>query len=191
MRFLFTLLLSVSVTQLFAAETLGDIYKCPDGIYRNAFINDSGSRSDDDLLAKGCARITHSNDPISINGNEEVKVKVSSDGHFHLLGQVNGKSISFIVDTGATYVAVSKEFAIGANLTNGKSTAFQTANGSVAGHIFRDVPVMAGGFKVPKVTVANALNGQNPNEGLLGQSFLSNFEVTMDAYQLILRKKKK
>jgi len=191
MKALAILLLPIFVTQSFATEILGDIYKCPGGIYSNAYINGNGSRSDDELLSKGCKRITHDNDPISVNGNEEIKIKVSPDRHFRLLGQVNGKSISFIVDTGATYAVVSKEFAQAAKLTNGKSVTFQTANGSISGQIFNDVKVMAGGFIVPKVTVANALVGMGSNEGLLGQSFLSNFEFVMDAYQMTLRKKKK
>jgi aspartyl protease family protein len=106
-------------------------------------------------------------------------------------GQINGKPLMFMVDTGATLVSVSNEFASAANLTGGRPIVVATASGTRVARLIEGVSVTVSIFTVPKVNVSVGLAGLRPDEGLLGQSFLSKFEVTMDDRQMILRNKKR
>jgi aspartyl protease family protein len=119
------------------------------------------------------------------DGRQEVAIPVSRDGHYYLDGAVNGVPIKFMIDTGATYVAVGEDFARKARLPEGITGYFSTANGTVEGRIVKDQVVEAEGFKVSGLSVAvTPLGG---GKGLLGQNFLKRFEVSQSAGVMRLR----
>ena len=95
-----------------------------------------------------------------------------------LEGFINDQPAMFLVDTGATYISVSDEFARRANLQGGSLVKFHTANGARTGHLVQGVTVIVGSFSVAAATVAVGTAGQG-SEDLLGQSFLRNFNITM------------
>jgi aspartyl protease family protein len=107
----------------------------------------------------------------------ELVIPRGPDGHFRVEGRVNGLAVSFLVDTGASSVTVSEAFAGRAALTGGRSVIFQTANGPLAGRVLRDVPVQAGHLALPGATVAVGLIGADADTALLGQSFLSRYDI--------------
>lgn len=107
----------------------------------------------------------------------ELVIPRGPDGHFHVEGRVNGQAVSFLVDTGATSVTVSETLAQRAGLEGGQSVTFQTANGPLPGRLLRQVPVQAGHLALPGVTVAVGLVGKLPEMALLGQSFLSRYDI--------------
>lgn len=170
---------------VFAFESEADIYKCG-----NIYANTSETRGPEELIAQGCRRLQLTTDPVSTNGTDKIIIRRSEDGHFRLEGKINKRPVIFLVDTGATFVSVSNEFAKYANLKGGKAVTFGTANGNVSGRIIEDIPVSAESFLLPNVTVAVGLVGLARNEALLGQSFLSSFEITLDDRQMIMRNKK-
>jgi len=107
---------------------------------------------------------------------KEISVPVSRDGHYYLQGAINGEPLTFMIDTGATYVSVSQEFALSARLPPGVPGFFSTANGSVEGRIVKGQEVAAEGFGVSGLSVAvTPLGGK---QGLLGQNFLKRFEIS-------------
>jgi aspartyl protease family protein len=111
----------------------------------------------------------------------------SSDGHFYVQGAVNGVSTTFMVDTGASLVTVSEPFARKANIQLGMPITFHTANGNVPGRLADRVPVSIGGDSVPtSIGIGLNLDGDQA-ESLLGQSFLSKFDVSMEKDNMILR----
>ena len=119
------------------------------------------------------------------DGRQEIAIPVSRDGHYYLDGAVNGVPIKFMIDTGATYVAVGEDFARKARLPEGITGYFGTANGTVEGKIVKDQVVEAEGFKVSGLSVAvTPLGG---GRGLLGQNFLRRFDVSQSAGVLRLR----
>jgi len=118
-------------------------------------------------------------------GRQEISIPVSRDGHYYLGGTVNGAPLTFMIDTGATYVSVSEKFARSANLPQGITGFFSTANGTVEGRIVKDQVVEAEGFKVSGLSVAVTPLGAK--KGLLGQNFLRRFEVSQSAEVLRLR----
>jgi len=52
-----------------------------------------------------------------------------NDGHFRVPGSINGQPVVFMVDTGASLIAVTDALAQRAGLTGGETTQFRTANG--------------------------------------------------------------
>jgi aspartyl protease family protein len=118
-------------------------------------------------------------------GHREIVVPVARDGHFYIDGSVNGHAITFLVDTGASYVSVGSDFARRANLPEGHVGVFNTANGSVEGRIARAQSVTADVLEVSAINVA-ILPGRS-EYGLLGQNFLSHFSVSQSGGKLVLR----
>jgi aspartyl protease family protein len=107
---------------------------------------------------------------------QAIEIPAARDGHYYLEGAVNGVPVTFMIDTGATYVSVSESFARQARLPEGVPGYFSTANGTVEGRIVKGQAVEAEGFKVSGLSVAvTPLGGK---KGLLGQNFLKRFEVS-------------
>ncbi|PZO13676.1 MAG: TIGR02281 family clan AA aspartic protease [Burkholderiales bacterium] len=107
----------------------------------------------------------------------ELVIPRSRDGHFRVQGQVNGQVVTFLVDTGASIVTVSEDFARRASLEGGQSVTFQTANGPLQGRVLRQVPVQVGHLGLGGTSVAVGLVGLDADKALLGQSFLSRFDI--------------
>lgn len=119
------------------------------------------------------------------DGRQEIIIPASRDGHYYLEGSVNGVPTRFMIDTGATYVSVSEEFARKARLPEGIAGYFSTANGTVEGRVVKDQVVEAEGFRATGLSVAvTPLAGKT---GLLGQNFLRRFEVSQSAGVMRLR----
>lgn len=118
-------------------------------------------------------------------GQQEVVVPVSRDGHYCLDGSVNNVPVRFMVDTGASYVSVGAEFARKAGLRDGIPGYFSTANGNVEGRVVKNQTVRADALEVSGLSVA--VMPEQVNEALLGQNFLRRFEVLQSAGTLRLR----
>jgi aspartyl protease family protein len=119
--------------------------------------------------------------------NGDLVIQRSADGHFYTLGTINGQEATFMVDTGASLVSVSEAFAQRALLRGGIATTFHTANGSQPGRIVDGVGMAIGPVSVSNVRVGVGLRMGDDNEALLGQSFLSKFDITMGKNEMVLR----
>lgn len=124
-----------------------------------------------------------------ISANGDLVIKRARDGHFYVAGHVNGKPVKFLVDTGASLVGVSEKFAQKAGLGGGEPTVFRTANGELAGRIIANVPINVGSIAVSGIRVGVGLEGHEVNDALLGQNFLTKFDVLLRQDQMILRKR--
>jgi aspartyl protease family protein len=105
---------------------------------------------------------------------------VGLGGHFTSAGTINGRAVQFMVDTGATLVALSQGEAerIGLDYRSAPRALTQTANGAVPVH-----RVSLSAVRVGEVEVANVdaivMPAQMPYV-LLGNSFLSRFQMRRD-----------
>lgn len=127
--------------------------------------------------------------PVTVSASGELVIPRARDGHFYAAGSVNGKPVTFLVDTGASLVTVSEQFARLAEISAGVPTVFKTANGDLAGRIVSDIPITIGPLAVSGVRIGVGLVGHAPDDALLGQSFLSKFEVTLSKEQMTLRQR--
>ena len=122
-----------------------------------------------------------------VTAQGELVIPRHRDGHFYVDGTINGKPLRFMVDTGASGVVVSESFARDAGLPRGEPTTFQTANGTLAGSTLRGIAVTAGPLSVSSTSVGVGLVGGKRDVGLLGQSFLTKFNMSMTREEMVLR----
>src|SRR3546814_19050784 len=64
----------------------------------------------------------------------EVKLVSNKQGHFVASGQINGQPVDFMLDTGATDVAIPQELAARLKLEKGFGVTLSTANGLSEGY---------------------------------------------------------
>lgn len=119
-----------------------------------------------------------------------IEVPLGADGHFHLTAQVNGAPIRFVVDTGATTLALSDKDARKAGIdpgTLGYAGQARTANGIVETASVMLKTVTIGDIhdqNVPAVVLRSDLD-----LSLLGMSYLSRFaRVSIEGDRLILER---
>jgi aspartyl protease family protein len=132
--------------------------------------------------------------PASVGGHgatrgHRIVLTAGSGGHFVTPGAVNGKAVQFMVDTGATTVAMGVEDArrLGIDYTKGRMARGNTANGAVTLYEIRLDSVRIGEVEVYDVA-ASVLPGQL-NNILLGNSFLERFQMTRMNDQLVLERR--
>jgi aspartyl protease family protein len=125
--------------------------------------------------------------PVQVLSNGDLMISRSQDGHFYASGTVNGVETRFMVDTGASLVSVSEKLAQKASISGGVPTTFKTANGDLPGRVVQGVTIAIGPVQLTNVKVGVGLQGGDENDALLGQSFLSTFDVTMTKNQMVLR----
>lgn len=94
---------------------------------------------------------------------------------------------STVASTGATSVGVSEEFARKAFIRGGVPTTFRTANGDQSGRVVEGVGISIGPVSVTNVKVGVGLRMDDENQALLGQSFLSKFDIAIVKNQMVLR----
>jgi aspartyl protease family protein len=112
-------------------------------------------------------------------------------GHFFTTVVVNGVSMRFLIDTGATLVTISAAEArrAGINYLAGERAIMQTANGTAAAYRVKLDTVRLGEIVLSNVDGAvvegNALGGI----GLLGMSFLNRTEIRRESDTLTLTRR--
>lgn len=120
------------------------------------------------------------------NSKGEVVITRSTDGHFRTVGAVNGSETIFLIDTGASTVAVSDQFAAQASLNGGAPTVFNTANGRRQGRMVEGITVSVGPLQVHNTRIGVGISASPDQEALLGQSFLTHFNVTMNSEKMVI-----
>jgi len=123
----------------------------------------------------------------TVRANGELVIQRAQDGHFYTMGRIQGLDVKFLVDTGASLVTVSEAFARKALLTGGEPTIFRTANGDRPGRVVDGVSIGIGSVEARNIKVGVGLHGGAEDEALLGQSFLSKFDITLGKDHMILK----
>lgn len=110
-----------------------------------------------------------------VRGAGYLELKQRPDGHYLVAGRLNGADVTYILDTGATLVALSDRTAARAGIQGCTPHGFKTANGMVQGCLGRAAELSFGGFQMHDVQV-----GVMPNmadEVLLGMNVLRHFRI--------------
>ncbi len=117
-------------------------------------------------------------------GRVLVVLQRQRNGHFTATGEINGHPVEFLVDTGATDVAVSAQLARDIGLEFGPGMTVMTAAGPTEGWMTRLDKVQVGALVLRDVsaTIASGLG----EEILLGMSFLKYFSIVQDGNTLVI-----
>ena len=138
-----------------------------------------------DLLEK---QINPNSEPASerIGSQTEVRLKQNRQGHYVTTGYINGEEVVFLVDTGATDVAVPAHLANRLQLRAGRQGFASTANGVVR-VAESTIDTLRIGEIVVRDVKANLNPGMQDDHILLGMSVLRQLEFTQRGDWLILR----
>ena len=139
-------------------------------------------------LQLGSAQVNLGGAP-SAGGGSQIVLTAGSGGHFVTQGSINGTSVRFVVDTGATHVALSQTEAerIGLNFRKGQRGVGNTANGQVMMHRVTLDTVRIGDVQVYNVEAA--VVPAQMEQVLLGNSFLTRFQMKRENDTMTLDKR--
>lgn len=115
----------------------------------------------------------------------EVVLERNRAGHYLAPGEINGVPVTFLVDTGATGVALSSRVAERVGARPGLALRTSTARGETVSYATRLDSVSLGGMTARNVAGA-IVPEMTDDTVLLGMSFLSRFQVTMAKGELRL-----
>lgn len=106
-------------------------------------------------------------------------VAINRRGQYFTAGSINGRPVQFLVDTGATAVAMNTEQArhLGIDFSRGEPTQVGTAGGIVKAYSLTLDSVKVGGIEVRNVDAA-ILEGVYPAVALLGMTYLRHVKIS-------------
>ncbi|MSQ58605.1 MAG: TIGR02281 family clan AA aspartic protease [Betaproteobacteria bacterium] len=129
---------------------------------------------------------------VATTGSGATQVTLTSDtsGHFIAEGSINGGSIRFLVDTGATTIFLSAADArrLGINYLKGRPGFSETAGGTIRIYWVKLDTVKIGEVSASNVDAVVSEQEQMPF-ALLGMSFLNRMRMDRDGDRLTLTKR--
>mgnify|MGYP000870073689 FL=1 len=138
-------------------------------------------------------RLGESPGHVGANGPRPVGGKIvltaSSGGHFVTSGSINGQTAQFMVDTGATLVAIGSNDAdrMSINYRDGQPIRTGTANGVGLAWKIKLSSVRIADVELRDVDAVVTL--QPMSQVLLGNSFLNRFQMRRDSDQMTLERR--
>lgn len=120
------------------------------------------------------------------NGVNEVVLKRNPQHHYLANGYINGKPVTFLLDTGATDVAIPGQLARKLGLERGVAGYARTANGTTRVYATVLDELTLGSITLYDVR-ASITEGFKGEEILLGMSALKNVEFTHRNGTLVIR----
>lgn len=130
--------------------------------------------------------------PVSVKGKSSgSKIVLIADGQGHFIGpgKINGQAMQFVVDTGASVVSLGMNDAdrMGINYKNGDPVRLSTANGNSNGWRIRLNSVRVGDVELSGVEAV--VTPSSMPYVLLGNSFLTQFQMTRMNDQMVLERR--
>jgi aspartyl protease family protein len=113
-----------------------------------------------------------------------------TNGMYLASGSVNGFTVDFMVDTGATVIAINGETAkrLGVDYLGANQIGVRTASGVELAYSIQLQTVQLGDISLDNVD-AVVIDGPEPQRALLGMSFLNAFDMERKGERLDLRRK--
>jgi aspartyl protease family protein len=143
-----------------------------------------------ETLTLGMATVFPETGNSAVGEIESVSLWADPRGFFYADGTINGYPVRFLVDTGATTIAVSSDLArrIGIELSDGQPWIASTAGGMA-----RMVRVKLDSVSVGDITLrdvnAGVVLGSYPTTPLLGMSFLGEVDMVRRGERMELKKR--
>ncbi len=125
--------------------------------------------------------INYDNDRIA-----EVTLIQNRRGHYVANGKINGKKVTFLLDTGATQISIPEKIAQRLQLKKGSPLQVTTANGAITVFSTKLDSVSLGAITLPNLR-AHINPYMEGEEILLGMNFMRHLEMTQRNKKLLLR----
>ena len=128
---------------------------------------------------------------VDAGGAAMIVLEQDRNGHYQVEGQINNQSVNFLVDTGATAVAMNANQARRLGIDYrviGRQSGVTTASGVEHAWAVTLDTVKVGDLELHNVG-AVVLEGAHPATTLLGMTFLGRLEINNDGRLMTLRKK--
>lgn len=164
----------------FHAWADGAVHKCKDPQGKMIYQAAPCARSDVAVSSWAAQQATVAQQPEdmgTVSINRALVLKQQGNGHYFVEGVVNGKPLTFVVDTGASVVSLPRSFAYQANLSCKEQVNMQTANGTSMGCTGIIARLKIGQFLLKDVP---AMIAPNLNQALLGMNVLQQFRIEQD-----------
>ena len=131
--------------------------------------------------------------PVSIGGSaagQRIVLKADARGHFINSGFINGRVMQYMVDTGATTVAIGRPDAqrMGLKFVQGQPVMMNTANGTAQGWRMRLESVRVGDVELRSVDAI--VTAEAMPYVLLGNSFLREFHMNRSGDEMVLQRRR-
>jgi len=123
------------------------------------------------------------------SGAQSVTLAAGAGGHFMADGQINGGAIRFLVDTGASTVAIpaSEANRLRIDYRKGRRATSQTAGGPTEVYVVRLDSIRVGGIELQNIEAIVIERGLDI--ALLGNSFLNRMEMRQDGRTMTLTRR--
>lgn len=128
--------------------------------------------------------------PASVTGagGSEVRLLRNRYGHYHANGSINAQTVEFMLDTGATAVAVPGQLAQRLGLVRGPAMQVQTANGDATAYATRIDDLRLGDIELHNVR-AHISPSMDGDQVLLGMSVLKHLDFSQQGDTLTLKQR--
>ena len=131
--------------------------------------------------------------PVSIGSSaagQRIVLKADARGHFINSGFINGRVMQYMVDTGATTVAIGRPDAqrMGLKFEQGQPVMMNTANGTAQGWRMRLESVRVGDVELRSVDAI--VTAEAMPYVLLGNSFLREFHMNRSGDEMVLQRRR-
>jgi aspartyl protease family protein len=121
-----------------------------------------------------------------VTATGDVVLKRDRAGHFTAGGTINGQAVRFMLDTGATQIAIPRSLADSLNLKRGMPMDLLTAAGPSRGYSTRLSSVTVATIEAKDLSAVVA-DGLSSDYVLLGMNFLRRLEIIQKGDEMILR----
>jgi len=120
---------------------------------------------------------------------KEIILQRNAYGHYVSAGRINGQEVTFLLDTGASDIAIPESVANRIGLKKGNQIYIKTANGDAKAWRTRLDRVALGEIMLYDLS-ATILPNISGNEILLGMNFLKHFELIQKGKTLTIKQQK-
>ena len=110
-------------------------------------------------------------------GGSILVLRQQANGHYFMDGTINGKALTFVIDTGASVVSLPREMAMRAQIYCRDNILMQTANGAASACTAMIPKLEFGPFRIEN---APAVIAPNLSQPLFGMNVLSHFKIEQE-----------
>jgi len=140
------------------------------------------------MAAETVATVAPQSQPAAVERRRELVLTRQRSGHYLADGRINGVPTRFLIDTGATTVAIPARLAARAGLVYGPQQMAHTAGGPTVTYETMVKQLTVGGLIAENI-VGHVVPKLSNDYVLLGMTFLRAYDLNQDRERLVIRER--